>query len=159
MYSFVTVLWLAVVASTERVRLIYLLTLFILLPVEIGNYIIMYIYNAPQSPIDTLQNLEVYGFQKMQLFWLDIIIFNVYLFYMITFLLAASRDRSQNFQRKSSMPRSNIFVLIVAFCFRYSYLLTIGAMFFLGFSKVTLMNLVYVVLFLVFFSSGENVLI
>ena len=159
MYSFVTVLWLAVVASTERVRLIYLLTLFILLPVEIGNYVIMYIYNAPQSPIDTLQNLEVYGFQKMQLFWLDIIIFNVYLFYMITFLLAASRDRSQNFQRKSSMPSSNIFVLIVAFCFRYSYLLTIGAMFFLGFSKVTLMNLVYVVLFLVFFSSGENVLI
>jgi hypothetical protein len=73
---------------------------------------------------------------------------------MVTFLLAASRDRSQNFQRKSSTPNPNFLIVIIAFCFRYSYLLTLGALFFLGFSKVTLMNLVYIILFLVFFSSG-----
>lgn len=74
---------------------------------------------------------------------------------MITFLLAASRDRTENIQHGPiQAPASNIFILIVAFCFRYSYLLTIIAMFFLGFSQVTLMNLIYVVLFLVFFSSG-----
>lgn len=32
-------------------------------------------------------------------------------------------------------------------------------MFFLGFSNVTLMNFVYLIMFLVFFSSGENILV
>jgi hypothetical protein len=152
-------LWLALVASTDRIKIIYFVTLFILLPVEIGNYVILYAYNAPESPIGDLQNLSEFGFQTMQLFWLDIIIFNAYLFYMITFLLAASHDKNRSLHRKSSIPSSRALVLICSFVFRYSYLLTIAAMFFLGFSKVTLMNLVYVVLFLVFFSSGENVLV
>ena len=74
---------------------------------------------------------------------------------MLTFLHAASRDRSQTFQaRASQVPSSNFIVFTLALIFRYSYLLTIAAIFFLGFSKVNLMNLTYVVLFLVFFSSG-----
>jgi hypothetical protein len=39
-------LWLAIVASTDRIKLIYIVTLFVLLPVEIGNYVILYAYNA-----------------------------------------------------------------------------------------------------------------
>ncbi len=96
----------------------------------------------------------------MELFWLDIIIFNVYLFYMITFILAASRDeRHHVHQHPSKAPNPKFWVLLLAFFFRYSYLLTLAAMFFLGFSTVNLLNFVYIVLFLMFFSSGENVLV
>lgn len=92
-YSFVAVLWLTIVASTNRVKIIFYLTGFVLLPVEIGNFVIMYFYNAKESPIHHLTGLEQYGFQDMGKFWLDIIIFNVYLFYMITFLLSASKEK------------------------------------------------------------------
>lgn len=96
----------------------------------------------------------------MQLFWLDVIIFNVYFFYLVTFLLAASKDRAQNFfSRSSKVPPPSWYIFITALFFRYSYLLTIAAMFFIGFSNVELIHLVYVVLFLIFFTSGENVLI
>lgn len=90
-YSFVAVLWLALVASVERTRVIFLATAFILLPVEIGNYIILFVYNAPERPFPDLERLKIYGFQDMELFWLDIIIFNFYLFYIITYILSASK--------------------------------------------------------------------
>lgn len=157
-YSFVTVFWLTLVASTHKIKLIYYITTFVLLPVEIGNFVIMYAYNASQSPLSTLKNLENFGFQFMQTFWLDIIIFNVYLFYMITFVLSVNQEKTKE-QRPQKSSRPSIITLILACIFRYSYLLTIAAMFFLGFSNVTLMNLVYLVMFLVFFSSGENIII
>lgn len=91
-------------------------------------------------------------------FWLDIIIFNLYFFYMITFLLAASRDSRQTFKKALAKPKVSILVLMLAFIFRYTYLLTILALFFMGFSVVNLMNLVYVIMFLVFFSSGDNMI-
>ena len=56
-YSFAAVLWLASVASIERIRVIFYLTLFILLPVELANFIIMYGYNAHESPFGHLQDL------------------------------------------------------------------------------------------------------
>ncbi len=153
-------LWLTLIASTEKILLIFYATI-VLLIVEIGNYSILYAFNASQSPLKKVDKLSpVYGFQDMQVFWLDIIIFNVYIFYLINFLLAVSKDRTQPLVRKSSIaPKSNYFILGVAFFFRYSYLLNLIAMFFLGFSIVNLMDLVYVVLFLIFFSSGEDVII
>lgn len=48
--------------------------------------------------------------------------------------------------------------MVVAFIYRYTYLLTLVALFFLGFSKPTLINLIYVSLFLVFFSNGDNLI-
>ena len=56
-YSFVAVLWLATVASVERIRIVFVITLMILLPVEIGNFVILYFYNAPESPLAYLQKL------------------------------------------------------------------------------------------------------
>ena len=158
-YSFVAVVWLAAVASIERIRVIYLITLIALLPVELVNFGIMYGYNAPESPFGGLEHLNIYGFQKMELFWLDIVLFNVYFFYIIAYLLAASKDSRRTFKRSSIAPNPKFWVLLIAFILRYTYLLTIIAIFFLGFSEVNLINLVYVVIFLIFFSSGENVLV
>ena len=94
----------------------------------------------------------------MQLFWLDILVFNVYLFYMITFLLAASKDARTTFHKTKAKRKPSLWIFILAGIYRYTYLLTILAIFFLGFSDVNLLNLIYVVLFLVFFSLGENVI-
>jgi hypothetical protein len=55
--------------------------------------------------------------------------------------------------------RAKAWELFVAFLFRYSYLLTLIGMFFLGFSKPTIMNIIFVALFLVFFSNGDNLII
>ena len=78
---------------------------------------------------------------------------------MITFILAASKDTRITFQRSKQKRKPSMWVLTLAFIYRYTYLFTILAIFFLGFSDVTLINLVYVILFLIFFSSGENVVV
>lgn len=119
----------------------------------------MYWYNAPESPLAVYSNMEIYGFFSMQEFWLDIIIFNIYFFYMITYLLAASRDSRQTFHQDAKKPELSFWVFAVAFIFRYTYLLTILGLFFMGFSVVNVINLIYVIMFLVFFSSGENILV
>ena len=49
-YSFVAVVWLAAVASIDRSRVIYLITLVVLLPVELLNFTLMYGFNVPDSP-------------------------------------------------------------------------------------------------------------
>lgn len=46
-------------------RIIYLVTAIVLLPVEIINFLVLYLYNAPESPLQSLHDLEVYGFQNM----------------------------------------------------------------------------------------------
>lgn len=77
---------------------------------------------------------------------------------MLTYILAASKDTRVTFHKSKTKRKPAIWVLVLAFIYRYTYLLTILAIFFLGFSYVNLINLVYVILFLVFFSSGENVI-
>jgi len=42
----------------------------------------------------------------------------------------------------------------MAFLFRYTYLLAIAGMFFLGFSNITCIDLGYIVLFFLFFTFG-----
>jgi hypothetical protein len=91
----------------------------------------------------------------MQQFWLDIIIFNVYIYYIILFIIAALKDtRRSLYSRSSTKSEPTAFVMILAFCYRYTYLLTLGAIFFLGFSTITLINLAYVIIFLIFFTFG-----
>jgi hypothetical protein len=47
---------------------------------------------------------------------------------------------------------------VVAVVFRYTDMLTYLAIFLLGFSNPTLMNLIFVAIFLVFFSKGDNLI-
>lgn len=77
---------------------------------------------------------------------------------MITFILSASTDGRTTFHRTKSKRKPSFWVLALAFVYRYTYLFTILAIFFLGFSDVNLINLFYVIMFLVFFSLGENVI-
>lgn len=89
--------------------------------------------------------------------WLDVLLFNIYLYYIIFFVSEASKStRTSTYKKSKKIPEPTKFVLIVAFIFRYTYLFTIAGLFFLGFSTVTLFNLVYVLLFFVFFTFGEN---
>lgn len=64
-FSFIAVLWLAGVASIERIKIVFYMTGFVLLPVELTNFIIMYWYNAPESPLAVYSNMEIYGFFDM----------------------------------------------------------------------------------------------
>jgi hypothetical protein len=48
--------------------------------------------------------------------------------------------------------------VVIAFIYRYTYMLTLIALFFLGFSNPTIINIIYVSLFLVFFSNGDNLI-
>ena len=97
------------------------------------------------------------------MFWLDIIIFNVYLFFMVSYLFTAHQEivtrRKKEKKAEDANKQPSIGVLLLAFVFRYTYLFTVVGMFFLSLSNVTLMNLLYLILFLVFFSSGDTVLI
>ena len=55
--------------------------------------------------------------------------------------------------------KPNGWQLFLAYIFRYSYLLTLLAMFILGFSQPTFINLILVALFLIFFSRGDNLIV
>jgi len=132
-----------------------------MLPVEIGNYVITYFYNIPFSPAANISGAEIYGFQPAQSIWLDILIFNIYLNYIILFIRSYSKlkDINHNTSKEAIKKRPSVWELMVAFIFRYSYMLTLIGMFFLGFSNPTIMNIIFVGLFLIFFSNGDNLII
>jgi hypothetical protein len=96
----------------------------------------------------------------MNVFSADVIIFNFYLFYIITFLKAAGKDRKKKIPTGTEKNKNPaLWIYIVSYVFKYSYLLTLIALFFFGFSYVSLINLVYAALFLVFFSFGNNLIL
>lgn len=81
--------------------------------------------------------------------------FNVFLYYIILFVKAASKEtRATLYSKSKTVTEPSNWVLTFAFIFRYTYLLTIAAMFFMGFSNPTLVDLGYVILFFLFFTFG-----
>lgn len=91
----------------------------------------------------------------MYAYWLDVIIFNVFLYYLILFVSAASKEtRSSLYSVSNKVAEPSNTVLFLGFVFRYTYLFTIAGMFFLGFSNITCIDLGYVVLFFLFFTFG-----
>jgi len=92
---------------------------------------------------------------------LDVIIFNVYLNYIILFIRSYSQLKAISHSQSKAVVKKipSAWMLFVSFVFRYTYLLTLIAMFFLGFSKPNVMNMIFVILFLLFFSNGDNLII
>lgn len=90
--------------------------------------------------------------------WLDVLIFNAYFNYIFLYLKSYQKLKKNNL-RKSFQGAPKMWELVLAFLFRYSYMLTMIAMFFLGFSNPTLMNVILVALFLIFFSKGDTLIV
>lgn len=134
-------------------------TAFAILPLEIINFVITYFYNIPHSPAADITNAQIFGFQYSSSIWLDVIIFNLYLNYMVLFVKSYSLIK-QSAEKKVSRERRKpkTWEMVLAFVFRYTYLLTMVALFFLGFSNPTVINIIYVSLFLVFFSNGDKLM-
>ena len=91
---------------------------------------------------------------------MDVLVFNFFFSYI--FLYIKSYEHLKNLSNKIVKPFVNkppTWQLVVAYIFRYSYMLTLLAMFLLGFSKPTLMNIILVALFLIFFSRGDNLIV
>ncbi len=158
-YSFVNLIWLAFVSSVENLLWVRIFTAAIILPLEICNFIITYTYNIPHSPADVVTGAEIYGFQYSNAMWVDVLIFNIYLNYLVLFvksyhLIKESAEKKVKRERR----RPQTWELVLAFIFRYTYLLTLVALFFLGFSVPTVINLIYVSLFLIFFSNGDKLM-
>ncbi len=63
------------------------------MPLEIVNFVITYFYNIPNSPAASIHNAEIYGFQMSNSLWLDILIFNFYLHYLILFVKSYNQIR------------------------------------------------------------------
>lgn len=66
-------------------------------------------------------------------------------------ILAIHSEKSKKIRRKPTSKE-----IALAFIFRYTYLFTLAALFFLGFSQPTVINIIYVILFLIFFSNGDK---
>jgi hypothetical protein len=131
----------------------------VILPLEVCNFVITYFYNIPHSPATALTGADIYGFQYSTAIWLDVIIFNLYLNYLVLFvksyyLIKESAEKKVKRERR----RPKTWEVILAFIFRYTYLLTLVGLFFLGFSSPTVINLIYVSLFLIFFSNGDKLM-
>lgn len=143
----------------ENLLYVRLFTAFVILPLEICNFIITYFYNIPHSPASSITDGQNYGFQISSSLWLDVIIFNLYLNYLILFVKSYREIVATNALKvKKERRRPMFWEVIVAFIFRYTYLLTLAGLFFLGFSQPTVINIIYVSLFLVFFSNGDNLI-
>ena len=159
-YSFVALIWLAMVASIQNKKFILIITAFVMFPMELVNFFITYFYNIPYSPALKVQNAEIYGFSLSTQMWLNILVFNLYFNYVVLFIRSykqINKNVGRNIKQARKKPAG--WQLFVAFLFRYSYLLTLLAMFFLGFSYPTLINIILVALFLIFFSNGDNLII
>ncbi len=61
-YSFVALLWLAFVSTVENHKLVMIITGFIMMPMELGNFVIRYFYNIPYSPAKDIDQ-GIYGFE------------------------------------------------------------------------------------------------
>lgn len=91
--------------------------------------------------------------------WLDVLIFNIYLNYLILFVKSYNILKEKPEKKvKEARKKPKIWEIILAFCFRYTYMLTLIALFFLGFTNPTIMNILFVALFLIFFSNGDNLI-
>jgi hypothetical protein len=158
-YSFVNLIWLAFVSSVENLLYIRLFTAFVILPLEICNFVIAYFYNIPNSPAASITHGQNYGFQVLSSIWLDVLIFNIYLNYLILFVKSYRQIKESTENKvKQARRKPTLLEVVAAFIFRYTYLLTLAGLFFLGFSKPTIINIIYVTLFLIFFSRGDNII-
>lgn len=119
---------------------------------------IAYFYNIPSSPAKNVTDASIFGFEQHTQMWLDVLIFNAYFNYVFLYLKSYHKPQKNN-QRKSFQRTPRVWELLLAFLFRYSYMLTMIAMFFLGFSNPTLMNILLVGLFLIFFSKGDTLIV
>ncbi len=61
-YSFVALLWLAMVSTVENHKLVMIITGCVMLPLELVNYVIAYFYNMDPSPAADMQGKEIFGF-------------------------------------------------------------------------------------------------
>ena len=115
----------------------------------------MFIYNVPNTPLSGFEHKSIWGFQLMYAYWLDVILFNLFLYYLILFVSAASKEtRSSLYSTSKKVAEPSNVVVFLAFIYRYTYLFTIAGMFFLGFSNITCIDLGYVIMFFLFFTFG-----
>jgi len=140
--------------------MVLICTGFVMLPLEFFNFIAIYFFNIPYSPAQNVQNGGIFGFTPAAQLWLDVIIFNLLFNYIFLYLKSYDQVKHINYRNtKKFTGKPKTWELIVAYFFRYSYMMTLIAMFFLGFSKQTLMNIILVTLFLIFFSKGDNLIL
>jgi hypothetical protein len=156
----VSLFWLVIVCTIENQKVVLIITGFVMLPLEFVNFVSLYFFNIPYSPAQSVENGSIFGLTPAAQLWLDVIIFNLFFNYILLYLKSYSEVKKINYRNtKQFAGKPKTWELVVAYFFRYSYMLTLIAMFFLGFSKPTLMNIVLVALFLVFFSKGDNLIL
>jgi hypothetical protein len=85
----------------------------------------MFAYNVPDFVFDDIDHKSIWGFQLMYTYWLDVILFNLFLYYIIIFVSAASKETrsslySRTFTTKRPMEQPSNCTLFWAFVFRYS---------------------------------------
>ena len=93
----------------------------------------------------------------MRTFWLDILLFNIYIFILVSFVKCKVETREM-YSKSTIKKKATIWTLGLAFSLRYTYLLTLVGIFFIGFSSVNVINLLYACIFLTFFTLGKNVM-
>ena len=159
-YSLASLFWLVIVCTIENQKVVLIITGFVMLPLEFFNFVAIYFFNIPYSPAQSVENGSIFGLTPAAQLWLDVIIFNLFFNYILLYLKSYQEMKHINYRNTSQFAGKPAFwQLVVAYFFRYSYMLTLIAMFFLGFSKPTFMNIILVALFLVFFSKGDNLII
>lgn len=137
------------------------------------NYFPMYYSNIPEIFYPNSCGkfpCSVYGFIQWPNgdIWIDVIVLNFYIYLLLTFIkitageliLEMKRKKREEKKKKSKVQQlCSVWRLILAFFFRYTYLITLIIMFIVGFSSVNLVHLGFSLLFLVFFALGEQLLV
>lgn len=167
-YSILLILWLLLSSIFNKLSFLRISTIVLVIPATMFNYFPMYYSNIPEifyPPTCGKFPCSVYGFIHWPDgdIWIDVIIFNFYIYLLLTFIkitageliLEMKRKKKEEKKKKSKIPQlCSIWRLLVAFFFRYTYLITLIIMFIVGFSSVNLIHLGFSLLFLVFFALG-----
>ncbi len=104
-YSFVALIWLAIVSTVENKIFILIITAFVMLPMELVNFVITYLFNIPYSPTQNVTNASIFGFQTSSAMWLDILIFNIYFNYIIIFIKSYKTVKQNNIRNNKEVNK------------------------------------------------------
>lgn len=104
-YSLLLMLWLLLSSVFTKIHFLRTSTIVLVLPAALFNYFPLYYANVNQAPLPTSCGVfpcSVYGFLKWPSngIWVDVIIFNYYIYLLLTFLKITTGEILAQLKRK-----------------------------------------------------------
>lgn len=103
LYSLLLILWLALSSIFTKVHFLRTSTMVLVLPAALFNYVPLYYSNIHASPLPASCGYfpcSVYGFNPWLGIWVDVIIFNYYIYLILTFLKITTGEILAQLKRK-----------------------------------------------------------